>query len=308
MNEAERSRAGGEKKRVAKIFVENGPLLPVTRHKIDTCLVTLTQDKLTPWRWFNSRGIEIANFYGKPMSLHGVVYAGSVMLMFWKFIDPFLKDAMVRILAETAETCRAKNYEPEPHLSETAMLLRGHLISPIYSEMADIDRHLRGKGNPKSVPRRDVTDEITCMERVLDKLLNEFIVGTTLNQSARGDAAGLAKRISRTEANIRAREYLAKKPNATARDLAEGLGCSLGLVAKLPAWKAVVGERKAGRKPKTPRAFSLTKKVETSIGVGEQDEVLNTLIREQEADGKSDGSIDPFTERSKPRFVPRRRP
>jgi hypothetical protein len=33
----------------------------------------------------------------------------------------------------------------EPYIRETAMLLDGHLIGPIYDEMVDIDQHLKGK-------------------------------------------------------------------------------------------------------------------------------------------------------------------
>jgi hypothetical protein len=177
MNAPEGSRALGEKARPARRCKESTPLLPVTRQKIDTYRLTLTQNKLTPWRWFNFRGVEITDFYGKPISISGCRFESSEMLVFWKFIGPFLENAIVATLDETLETCRARNYEPEPVLRETAMLLRGHLIDPIYREMAQIERALRGKGNPKSVPLRDVTDEIGDMERFLTGRISEFIVG-----------------------------------------------------------------------------------------------------------------------------------
>jgi hypothetical protein len=87
-----------------------------------------------------------------------------------------LQDAIVKTLDETLETCRTRGLMPEePYIRETAMLLDGYLIDPIYRYMADIDRRLRGRGDPKSVGRRDVTDEITEMVKFLDKCKNEMI-------------------------------------------------------------------------------------------------------------------------------------
>jgi hypothetical protein len=65
----------------------------------------------------------------------------------------------------------------EPYIRETAMLLDGYLIDPIYRYMADIDQRIRGRGCPKSVGRQDVTDEITKMIKFLDKCKDEMIRG-----------------------------------------------------------------------------------------------------------------------------------
>jgi hypothetical protein len=161
----------------AIIFNENSPLLPVTIQKVDKLRETLINDKLTPWRWFNFRGVDIADFYGRTICLKGMVYgAGTEMLVFFSFIGPFLKDAIVKILDETIETCRVRGLKPEePYIREAAMVLSGHLINPIYDEMADIDRHLRGKGNPKSVPRRDVTELSAEIIKFLNETKDEMI-------------------------------------------------------------------------------------------------------------------------------------
>ena len=105
--------------------------------------------------------------------------------MFFSLIGPFLQDAIVKTLDETLETCRARGLRPEePYIRETAMLLDGYLIGPIYRYMSDIDKRIRGKGNPKSVGRKDVTDEITEMVKFLDKCKDEMIQGIKPSETA----------------------------------------------------------------------------------------------------------------------------
>lgn len=162
----------------AILFNENSELLPVTRQKVVKLCETLKQDKLTPWIWFNSSGVNVTDFYGKTIHISGCLYGQSQALVFFSFIVPFLKDAIVKTLEETLETCRTRGLTPEePYIRETAMLLDGYLIDPIYRYMADIDRSIRGKGNPKSVGRKDVTDEIAEMVKFLDKCKDEMIQG-----------------------------------------------------------------------------------------------------------------------------------
>ena len=46
----------------AYLFNENSELLPITRQKLVKLCENLKREKLTPWYWFNSRGI---NWHGK---------------------------------------------------------------------------------------------------------------------------------------------------------------------------------------------------------------------------------------------------
>ena len=162
----------------AILFNKNSVLFPVTRQKIVKLLENLKRDKLTLWLWFNSRGVKVTDFYGKTISILGGLYGQSEANVFLNFIKPFLEDTIVKTLDETIETCRNRELKPEePYIRETAMLLDGYLIDPIYRYMADIDRRIRGKGYPKSVGRKDVTDQITEMVKFLDKCKDEMIQG-----------------------------------------------------------------------------------------------------------------------------------
>ena len=151
-------------------------------------------------------------------------------------------------------------------------------------------------------------------------------------------------RVTKNEANVKAREYLRKHPKAKARELANGIGCSVGLVPELTAWKAVQEERKK-RQQKAPKAVALTDKVtathaaatKTPADIVAEEEVLRRLLaqfkdpmeqdriakmspekreelfealKDQLGDAQADGltaAPDAGDDKTKPRFCPRRK-
>ncbi len=111
-------------------------------------------------------------------------------------------------------------------------------------------------------------------------------------------------RPGRAEYNVKAREYLKEHPLATARNLAAAIGCGLGTVPKLPAWQAVIGERRKGRMPK---CVTLTDKLGATVG--EEDAELQRLLREQETDRRETGhGYEDDEEAPRHRFSPRKKP
>lgn len=204
------------------IFSENSPLLPVTRQKVDKLRKTLINDKLTPWRWFNFHIVDITDFYGKPFYLggKGTSYgSGTEVLVFFSFIKPFLEDAIIKIFDETIETCRVRGLKPvEPYIREAAMLLEGHLIYQIYDEIVDIDQHLRGKGNPKSVGRRNVIEESAEMRKILVERKDEIIRGINEQNKLSGKKTGETDGSDiASEQNLQAPEGEGAKPMPRAK-------------------------------------------------------------------------------------------
>jgi hypothetical protein len=104
------------------------------------------------------------------------------------------------------------------------------------------------------------------------------------------DGGNPRSRLTKDEANIKARDFLREHPDATARELAAGVGCSTGLVSQLPAWQAVKEQRDKGRQPKKAATVALTPKMEQVVGV--EDEALTKLISEQEADAEPSPLFD----------------
>ncbi len=132
-------------------------------------------------------------------------------------------------------------------------------------------------------------ESLDCMEGIVEVLkdVGNKLAGIAIREQ-NVDARPKAKtnRISRQEANICARKLLKDNPNLTIRKLAKEIPCSIGLVSKLPVWKAIVEERKKHGKPAVPKAVRLTDKMEKTLG--QEDESLKKLIGEQDADQKLD--------------------
>jgi len=89
-------------------------------------------------------------------------------------------------------------------------------------------------------------------------------------------------RISRKEANLKGRKIIERKKSISARDLADEIGCSLGMISKLGCWQAIQEERKKRHKPAPPKAVNFSDKLEAMIG--EDDPELRELIDDQAQD------------------------
>jgi hypothetical protein len=97
-------------------------------------------------------------------------------------------------------------------------------------------------------------------------------------------------RMSAGEANSRALELARADPSFATeprvRKWAKAIGCSEGLVSKLPFWRATMERTGRGRKDNSPapKVVSLTRDVEAVSGEGDRDEQLRRLIAEHKAD------------------------
>ncbi|MCL5770350.1 MAG: hypothetical protein M1588_03440 [Planctomycetes bacterium] len=120
-----------------------------------------------------------------------------------------------------------------------------------------------------------------------------------------GQAAAKMKntKVSKSEANVALRKLLRKKYDTTVREAAKQIGCSTGLVAQLPAWRAVQEKRREQHLPKSAKTIKLTDKMteivaapapETSLQAGNQtsnSEQVRELIEQQQRDAMRDANI-----------------
>jgi hypothetical protein len=113
---------------------------------------------------------------------------------------------------------------------------------------------------------------------------------TTDSRLPGGQAKPKKRRMTRAEADNKAR-MLAKKRKKRflelpIREWAKAIGCSTGLVAKLPLW--IETQARKQRQPrgqgKSPKTVSLTANLEAVTGHGDKDAAIRQLIKEQEAD------------------------
>lgn len=157
--------------------ISRSPLYEKTKQIVDDFYAKLDKEQLMPWNFFHSGVMpEVKKYYGGTIKYSGMgsEFSGSPVLVFWEgFIEPFLEHGTVEILEQVANDASEKQLNPEPCISEAAGLLNG-VISQTYNRMAEIDQRLRGKGNPKSVNRKDVTENIEKMRNHLQRHKESF--------------------------------------------------------------------------------------------------------------------------------------
>ena len=291
----------GTRKPEAISFSGPSVLLPPTRQKIENLRKALIRGKLTPWRWFESRGVSITGHDGTRISMSGCRYEGTPTTVFWGCIAPFLQDAIVNTLNETVKICRVREYDPEPYVRETAMLLEGHLIEPIYREMVGIDRAIRGKGNPKSVSRRGTyaTERISDLVRFLNKCRDEMIQG---NREASGSAKGMTWRDVQGKLLVMCENG---EPYIKIADLAKRCGCSRSTLhkaikgsTKLKGWQKQHARRSLKAQSINPVVMDNARsEVADPADVLTDDEVDATFARLlQEAEPEERASLNSMTQ------------
>ena len=152
--------------------MNKSPAYSFIKERVELEFQKIEKDKVTPWAFFLSgKELRLTNFFGKEIYYSGIGFEGSPQEVFWKdFIQPFLQDITSRSFAETREFCITRGIELKQPIEETALLLKVG-INRIYERMSDIDRRLRGKGIPNSVPKYNPKAEIEASEAfVLERM------------------------------------------------------------------------------------------------------------------------------------------
>jgi len=113
-------------------------------------------------------------------------------------------------------------------------------------------------------------------------------------------------KITKAEANLRAREVLASNNNITAKDLAKRIGCSKSLVYTLGAWVAVAEVRKE-KKPTSPPAIPLTETVEAITEDTAAVDPSDEAARREEVERLTRDQTKCHSETESKKFVQRRK-
>jgi hypothetical protein len=144
------------------------PLYPTFRKHINDAINQLIQNQITPWSFLNSgKPLRIYNFDKKQISYDGNGFEGSPREVFWsRYIEPFLEDICISEIAAAIEMAKQRNVDAKLLLPEIQDLLSAG-VRKVFSQMAEVDRRLRGKGFPDKVHIRTTDTEI--------KNMNEFI-------------------------------------------------------------------------------------------------------------------------------------
>ncbi len=155
--------------------MKQSPAYSFIKERVELEFERLEREKVTPWAFFlTDKGVSLTAFFGKRVSYTGggLQFDDSPREYFWNsFIQPFLNDIVSKNFLETEGFCREKGLDWRLPLEETASFLKAG-IRRVYQRMADIDRRLRGKGYPNSVPKRDPRNQIAASEAFVEERLS----------------------------------------------------------------------------------------------------------------------------------------
>lgn len=152
------------------------PLFGLIQPLVEREWIRLDRDQLTPWILLTAGPpFQVKDFHGHSISYQGILFDGSPRQVFWsRYIEPFLEDLTLRVFDEVLRVAAARNQDPRLPLREAAGLLKS-VVRRAFHRMAEIDRRLRGRGYPLSVPIKNVDGHIASVETfVMERLQAEL--------------------------------------------------------------------------------------------------------------------------------------
>jgi hypothetical protein len=146
------------------------PLYPIFRKRIDDAIEQLINKQVTPWCFLNSgRPFRVTAFDGRQIAYEGILFDGRPQLVFWsRYIEPFLEDLSISEISAAVAMATERRVNANLLLPEVNELLNAG-IRKVFSQMADVDRRLRGKGLPEKVQPRPTDNEIRNMTEFVEE-------------------------------------------------------------------------------------------------------------------------------------------
>ena len=149
------------------------PLYPTFQKRVNDAIEQLITKQVIPWSFLTAGPpFRVNGFDGRQISYQGVRFEGSPRDVFWgRYIEPFLEDLCISEISTAVSMAKEKSVDGRLLFSELQGLLSSG-IRRVYGHMGDVDRNLRGKGYPESVPLRSVEGEVQRMNRFLDERID----------------------------------------------------------------------------------------------------------------------------------------
>ncbi len=152
------------------------PLYPTFVKRIRDGIDGLIWDKVTPWVFMTAGPpFKIRTFHGKEIAYQGIKFDGSPRRVFWgRFIEPFLEDLSINEINTAVKMANERRVNLRELLPEVRNLL-GAGIERVYTQMADVDRRLRGEGLPQRVQLMPLDGLILSMMNFIDQRIQAEI-------------------------------------------------------------------------------------------------------------------------------------
>lgn len=146
------------------------PLYLIIEKTVEDAWVKIEREQITPWTFMTAGPkFQVTDFYGRTISYQGILFEGSPRQVFWgRYIEPFLENLVGKVINETLRVAAEKKQDAGLCLPEAAGLLKS-VARRAFARMAEIDRSLRGKGYPQSVPLRETASELGAVEEFIDR-------------------------------------------------------------------------------------------------------------------------------------------
>lgn len=146
------------------------PLYPTFRKRIEDATERIIRDQVTPWAFLTAGPpFKVKQFSGREISYQGIDFEGSPRTIFWgRYIDPFLETLAIEEIDFAISSAKERRVDATLLLPEVQGLLVA-AAQKIFGAMAEIDRRLRGKGYPESVPLRSVEGEVSQLRAFIDE-------------------------------------------------------------------------------------------------------------------------------------------
>lgn len=146
------------------------PLYPTFKKRVTDAIEQLITKQVTPWSFIKAGPpFRVNRFDERQIAYQGVGFEGSPREVFWRqYIEPFLEDLCISEISAAVRMAKERGVDGKSLLLELQSLLSSG-FTRVYERMADVDRRLRGKGYPESVPLRSVEYEILRMNRFLEE-------------------------------------------------------------------------------------------------------------------------------------------
>lgn len=145
------------------------PIFELIKADVERTVSLFIKQKIDPWLFFNSHGVKIAKSDGSLINISGVEFSDSAPLVFW---NGFVNEELTVLALSLFEN--AKNMAIEHGVSVDSAIVAcnnclADMISKVFERMADIDQHLRGKGYPQSIPKKNIEGRVSSLCRQIDK-------------------------------------------------------------------------------------------------------------------------------------------
>ena len=151
------------------------PLNTIIQADVKEITESILKDTINPWIFFNSQGVRILKADGSYISISGVEYSGSSILVFWDgFIDAYIYKKSRELIESTRLKAIDRNIPVDIALRECWVHLQA-MITTIFNRMAVVDQKLRGKGYPASVKKNNVQKYIARNSKKIEVLINAEI-------------------------------------------------------------------------------------------------------------------------------------